>query len=98
LRNVLSRKNIPLDAECNTRVTGLIPAADVNQLSMPRLPSFFVDFSQRFLDTQDEVTMITAEQLVDGVDLDEGWRERNLGGTASQSAGNQASGGEALTY
>lgn len=71
------------DSACSKQITDIIPVVDVNQLPMPRLPSLFAGFCQRFLDTQDDAAMIAAEQLVDGMDLDEGWVERNLGGIAS---------------
>jgi len=56
----------------------LLPVVDVRRLPIPQLPPLLRGLCQRYLDSFDDVAMIAAEQLVDGMDLDEGWCERNL--------------------
>lgn len=78
LKHIVSRERIPSNPGYSDQIIDLVPADGINQLPMLRLPSLFNGLCQRFLDTQDDVSMIAAEQLVDGMDLDEGWCDRNL--------------------
>lgn len=77
-KNVVSWDKIPANPSYRIQIIDLIPVAEVNHVPIPRLPSLFAGLCQRFLDTHDDVAMIAAEQLVDGMDLDRGWCERNL--------------------
>ncbi|KAG8425865.1 hypothetical protein J3459_008656 [Metarhizium acridum] len=54
---------------------------DITNLHLPRLAPLLKGLATRFLDTKDDVAMIGVEQLVDGMDLDEAWVERQLGGS-----------------
>jgi hypothetical protein len=45
---------------------------------MPRLPPFLAGLCWRFFSAGDDIAMIAVEQLVDGMDLDNAWLERNL--------------------
>lgn len=53
---------------------------DITDLHFPRLAPLLKGLARRFLDTRDDVAMIAVEQLVDGMNLDEAWVERQLGG------------------
>jgi len=61
----------------------LIPPTEIHQLPMPRLPVLLVGLCRRFLELHDDVAMIAAEQLVDGMDLEEDWCDRNLSNVSS---------------
>jgi hypothetical protein len=54
-------------------ITDLVPASSVASLPMPRLAPFFEEFFRKFCDTRDDLSAIVAEQLVDGINLDEDW-------------------------
>ncbi|KID83977.1 ser/Thr protein phosphatase [Metarhizium guizhouense ARSEF 977] len=54
---------------------------DITNLHLPRLAPLLKGLARRFLDTKDDVAMIAVEQLVDGMDIDEAWVERHLGGS-----------------
>ncbi|KIV98687.1 uncharacterized protein PV09_09543 [Verruconis gallopava] len=47
-------------------------------LSWPRLPSLFLGLCQIYLNTNDAVARIGAEQLVDGMNLSKEWCDMNL--------------------
>ncbi|EPE06099.1 hypothetical protein F503_02928 [Ophiostoma piceae UAMH 11346] len=55
-------------------------ASDIRSLSLPRLSRLLVGFARRYLDQKDDTAMIAAEQLVDGMDVDESWCARHLRG------------------
>jgi hypothetical protein len=74
----VARNNSQSNPAYSTQIVDLIPSAEIYQLPMPRLPSLFSGFCHRFLESHDDVAMMAAEQLVDGMDLDEGWCQRNL--------------------
>lgn len=52
----------------------------VRSLPFPRLPSLLIGYARRYVESQDDPSMIAAEQLVDGMDLDEAWCKRHLNG------------------
>ncbi|OAA47563.1 ser/Thr protein phosphatase [Metarhizium rileyi] len=54
---------------------------DIADLHLPRLAPLLKGLARRFLDERDDVAMIAVEQLVDGMDLDEAWVERQLEGS-----------------
>lgn len=68
-RNIHISKEIQLNRE------------DISNLHLPRLAPLLKGLAKRFLDKRDDVAMIAVEQLVDGMDLDEAWVERQLGGS-----------------
>ncbi|KUJ16023.1 uncharacterized protein LY89DRAFT_735167 [Mollisia scopiformis] len=82
-KNVLSRDKVPSNPSYSSQIMDLIPPAEINQLPIPRLPVLLVGLCRRFLESHDDVAMIAAEQLVDGMDLDDGWCDRNLSGVSS---------------
>lgn len=56
---------------------------DIPSLHFPRLGPLLKGLATRFLDTRDDVAMMAVEQLVDGMDLDEAWVEKQLGGCSA---------------
>ncbi|KAI9053090.1 hypothetical protein LZ554_003359 [Drepanopeziza brunnea f. sp. 'monogermtubi'] len=62
----------------SSQLTDFISPTDIHRLPMPKMPVLLAGLCQRFLDSHDDVAMIAAEQLVDGMDLNEDWCERNL--------------------
>jgi hypothetical protein len=83
-KNVLSRDKASSIPSYSSQIVDLIPPTDIHQLPMPRLPVLLVGLCRRFLESHDDVAMIAAEQLVDGMDLDEGWCDRNLSSVSSE--------------
>jgi hypothetical protein len=65
-------------AEYSHEITDLVPASSIASLSMPRLAPFFEGFCLEFCDTKDDLSAIAAEQLVDGMDLDEDWCSKHI--------------------
>jgi hypothetical protein len=66
----------------SSQILDVISPDDVSNLPIPRLPSFFTGLCRKYLESKDDVAMIAAEQLVDGMDLDSSWCTRNLGSTS----------------
>lgn len=83
LQNILDCKTVPPEPICSAQIMDFIPAYELWHIPLPRLPPLFGGLCQRFLDTRDDIAMIAAEQLVDGMDLDDGWCERNFGGNSN---------------
>lgn len=51
---------------------------DIHAMSFPRLHPLLVGYARRYIDEQDDSSMIAAEQLVDGMDVDAPWCDRHL--------------------
>ncbi|KAF2435245.1 hypothetical protein EJ08DRAFT_656863 [Tothia fuscella] len=64
--------------ENSKQILDLVGVNDVRCLPMPRLSPLLQGLAQRYLDASDAVAMIAAEQLVDGMDVDECWAKKNL--------------------
>jgi len=78
MKNAVSHERTPRNVQYSSQIMDLIPATDLTSLPIPRLPPFFIGLCQRYIDSHDDIAMIAAEQLVDGMDLDEAWCSRNL--------------------
>jgi hypothetical protein len=65
-------------AEYSHQITDLVPASSVTSLPMPRLAPLFEGFCRKFCDTRDDLSAIAAEQLVDGMNLDEDWCSNHI--------------------
>ncbi|TVY83018.1 hypothetical protein LSUE1_G002428 [Lachnellula suecica] len=76
--HIVPRENSSSDPEFSSQILGMVSAAELKGLPMPRLPSLIVGLCQKYLQSYDDIAMIAAEQLVDGMNLDESWCERNL--------------------
>lgn len=62
----------------SSQIMDLLSDEQIRQLPWPRLSSLFTGRCQRYLDTNDAVAMTAAEQLVDCLNLDASWCEKNL--------------------
>lgn len=51
---------------------------DVADLPFPRLAPLIKGLARRFLDSADDMAMVGAEQLVDGMNLDRAWLDKNI--------------------
>ncbi|KAF2459394.1 hypothetical protein BDY21DRAFT_408775 [Lineolata rhizophorae] len=65
-------------AQYSREILESLAAPDLQSVDFPRLAPFFAGLCRRWLDASDGVARIAAEQLVDGMDLDEAWCRRNL--------------------
>lgn len=59
-------------------IVDVIPSINVAAIPFPRLSSLLVGLCRRYLDQADDAAMIAAEQLVDGMNLDQDWCSRNI--------------------
>ncbi|KAH7237913.1 ser/Thr protein phosphatase [Fusarium solani] len=74
-------KHLVRFADCKVHISkemSHLDAVDIAALPLPRLAPLLRGLAKRYLDTQDDMAMIAVEQLVDGMNLDEAWVERNL--------------------
>ncbi|KAH7119386.1 ser/Thr protein phosphatase [Dactylonectria estremocensis] len=74
-------KHLVRFADCKVHISkemSHLDPVDIAALPLPRLAPLLRGLAKRYLDTQDDVAMIAVEQLVDGMNLDEAWVERNL--------------------
>ncbi|KAK3945145.1 hypothetical protein QBC46DRAFT_336994 [Diplogelasinospora grovesii] len=79
LEKTMIRTQLLAERWFSKEITDIMPRDEIaTSLPLPRLPSLMVGLCRRYLDTGDDVAMIAAEQLVDGMDLDEEWCERHL--------------------
>ncbi|ROT35385.1 hypothetical protein SODALDRAFT_353094 [Sodiomyces alkalinus F11] len=60
------------------QIVDIIPSIDLAAIPVPRLSSLLVGLCRRYLDQADDAAMIAAEQLVDGMNLDQDWCSRNI--------------------
>ncbi|KAI1343420.1 hypothetical protein F5Y15DRAFT_370008 [Xylariaceae sp. FL0016] len=60
------------------QILDVTPSKDLAAIPVPRLSSLFVGLCRRWLDQEDDAAMIAAEQLVDGMNLDQDWCSRNV--------------------
>lgn len=56
----------------------VVPASSVGSMLMPRLGPFFEGLGQRYCDTKEDLSVINAEQLVDGMNLDGDWCKNHM--------------------
>ena len=59
-------------------ILDIAPADAVCSLSLPRLAPFFKGLCRRYISARDPIAAIAAEQLVDGMDLDQNWCRSHL--------------------
>ena len=50
----------------------------VADLPFPRLARLIKGLARRFLDSEDDMAMVNTEQLVDGMNLDHAWLDKNI--------------------
>ncbi|PYH94601.1 hypothetical protein BO71DRAFT_353039 [Aspergillus ellipticus CBS 707.79] len=66
------------------QILELVSRDELKHLPVPRLPPYFIGLCQRFFESDDAMARISAEQLVDGMDLDNGWVRANLSSAPHQ--------------
>ena len=76
--SLVARDKASQDLGYSTQILYLIPAGEVKSLPVTHLPWLFAGLCQRFLYSNDGLAMMSAEQLVDAMDMDESWCDRNL--------------------
>ena len=68
-----------LDSACYSKqILDVVASNDLNAIPMPCLGPYFSGLCRRYLDLGDDVAMIAAEQLVDGMNLDQNWVTKNI--------------------
>ncbi|KAK7525488.1 uncharacterized protein IWZ02DRAFT_469110 [Phyllosticta citriasiana] len=67
----------------NSQILESLPARDVHLFPMPQLPRLMTSLCKTYIESGDVMARIGVEQLIDGMDLDEAWCQRNLSSTAS---------------
>lgn len=73
-----------LSTTYSRQLPDLFPGDEIRHLPVPYLAAFFIGLCRRFFESNDYMARIAAEQLVDGMDLDEEWVESNLSGAAPE--------------
>ncbi|KAI0378961.1 hypothetical protein F5Y04DRAFT_283331 [Hypomontagnella monticulosa] len=76
--SVVRREERNSSSAISTHIVDVIPSADLTAIPVPRLYSYFVGLCRRYLDQADDAAMIAAEQLVDGMNLDQDWCTKNI--------------------
>jgi hypothetical protein len=65
-------------------ILDIIPAEALVSIPMPSLIPFFRGLCKNYCETKEAVSAIAAEQLVDGMDLDEAWCREHMPGPDSK--------------
>ncbi|KAK2613105.1 hypothetical protein N8I77_000034 [Diaporthe amygdali] len=71
------------DGHISPQLLDTVPKEHVRSLPFPKLPPLLIGYARRYVESQDDPSMIATEQLVDGMDLDEAWCELHLHGVES---------------
>lgn len=66
------------DAEYSRELTDMVPAHEIAEIPMPLLGPFFSGQCARYRESSHPMFAIAAEQLVDGMDLDEEWCKQHM--------------------
>ncbi|KAK7544376.1 uncharacterized protein J3D65DRAFT_17172 [Phyllosticta citribraziliensis] len=69
----------------SSQILESISARDVHLFPMPKLPRLMTSLCERYLESGDVMARIAIEQLVDGMDPDEAWCERNMSSAADEA-------------
>ena len=59
-------------------IQDVVPVDEIRHLPVPHLPLYFIGLCRRYFESKDDMARISAEQLVDGMQLDEEWVHINL--------------------
>jgi hypothetical protein len=65
------------------QILDLCGPEEVRFLPVPHLAPYLVGLCSRYLEFEDDIAMIAAEQLVDGMDIDQDWCTNHLKGANS---------------
>ena len=72
--NIVSFQEAPVaPIRYSKEILDVFSAEDIPRFPFPNLPAFFLGACQRYSSTQDPIFAMIAQQLVDGMDLDEQW-------------------------
>ena len=66
------------DSEYSFELLDLIPETRIPSLPLPFLGPLLSDYSRKYIASQDAIAAMAVDGLIDGMDLDELWCERNL--------------------
>ena len=77
-KNILHLKRHEGGAEYSREISDIIPAGNIAETPIPLLRPFFSGQCARYLETNHPMFAIAAEQLVDGMDLDEEWCKQHM--------------------
>lgn len=85
----LGQTVVPLDGKSDTvahscHVVDLVSEDEINHLPVPYLAPYFIGLCRRFFESNDDMARIAAEQLVDGMKLDEEWLQSNLSNATTE--------------
>lgn len=84
LQKVITPQSDDKGIKYSSQLTDLLPETQLRRLPFPRLPSFFSSLCQRFIETNDAVARIAAEQLVDGMNIGHAWCDGHLAGVSKE--------------
>ena len=71
--NIVPREAHKPGTQYSKELSGLIPPHEVSSLPFAKLRPLFAGACQRYKEHGDDIAAIAAEQLIDGMDLDEDW-------------------------
>ncbi|KZF23720.1 hypothetical protein L228DRAFT_122819 [Xylona heveae TC161] len=77
-RNIVCQDETRSFTTYSRQILDLVSKDDIKYIPVPRLPPFFIGLCRRFLESNDGMARIAAEQLLDGMDLDEEWVKANI--------------------
>jgi hypothetical protein len=78
-KHILRAKRHEDGAEYSHEISDIIPSSKVSETPIPLLGPFFSGQCARYyLETKDIIFAMAAEQLVDGMDLDEEWCKQHM--------------------
>lgn len=77
-QNVINLTMAPNHGAYSPQILDVVPRSELKDLPLPLLPPFFIGLCRRFFESGDDMARIGAEQLVDGMKVDEKWVRFNL--------------------
>ncbi|KAI9676670.1 MAG: hypothetical protein M1829_002988 [Trizodia sp. TS-e1964] len=77
-KNVIPSKEYQQGAEYSRELMDLVPVSLIPKLRLPRLAPLFEACCRKYCETREDMSAIAAEQLVDGMNLDEDWCRKNM--------------------
>ena len=83
-KTIISTSKHSQHAAYSQHILDIIPAETLVSIPMPSLIPFFRGLCKNYCETKEAVYAIAAEQLVDGMDLDEAWCREHMPGPDSK--------------
>ena len=84
-KNILHPKRDEDGAEYSREISDVIPASKIAETPIPLLGPLFSGQCSRYLETNYPMLAIAAEQLVDGMDLDEEWCKQHMSASTPET-------------